>query len=608
MRRASLRHLVLVIALLAAAASLSRAAETPGGDAMLRSLDPPVLLPDGTEFKTWEAPCAFTRTYWVDQANPKADDGNPGTQGKPFRTIGRAAAVLEAGERVVVTAGVYRERVTPARGGTGPTKMISYEAAPGVQVVIKGSRLFTEKWTPSKPDGQAASDTVWSAPLAPKYFDGYNPFDTDNVTAEQFDYMEWAHPLRGKLPYTLPRGMIFQEGRMLEQAARHDALPGRAGTFWVDRKAQVIHIHPFDGGDPNGRPFEITTQRIAFGPAEPGLGYIRVKGFTVEQVGNAFPMQQEGAISTWRGHHWIIEGNTVRWVNGVGIDVGIQFSPWPRPKVVGHHIVRGNTVTDVGICGIAGIGTHDDFHLLIERNVIRRAAYHDVERLYETAGIKTHLNTNCLIRANLVADTLHGPGIWMDYTNANSRCSRNVVVGTRTKWHGGIFIEASLRPNLIDHNIIWDTTGNGIYEHDSAGQTFVHNFIGRSSGAAILLRGKVTDRRPYGQPIVDGNHRAAGNVFFANGRNQVVDEGKSRKSIVAGNLAENVTASFDPAAGRLTWSVAGEVPRGEAVAGMTHDFADAARPPGPVCPGPFAAVPSEATRVTVWPVPFSLTH
>jgi len=41
---------------------------------------------------------------------------------------------------------------------------------------------------------------------------------------------------------------------------------------------------------------------------------------------------------------------------------------------------------------------------------------------------------------------------------------------------------------------------------------------------------------------------------------------------------------------------------------MTHDFADAARPPGPAWPGPFAAVPSEATQVTVWPVPFVLTR
>jgi len=40
---------------------------------------------------------------------------------------------------VLVHEGVYRERVKPARGGTGPDAMICYEAAPGERVVIKGS-------------------------------------------------------------------------------------------------------------------------------------------------------------------------------------------------------------------------------------------------------------------------------------------------------------------------------------------------------------------------------------------------------------------------------------------------------------------------------------
>jgi hypothetical protein len=40
--------------------------------------------------------------------------------------------VLQPGERVVVAAGVYRERIKPARGGSGPAALISYEAAPAV--------------------------------------------------------------------------------------------------------------------------------------------------------------------------------------------------------------------------------------------------------------------------------------------------------------------------------------------------------------------------------------------------------------------------------------------------------------------------------------------
>jgi len=77
----------------------------------LKSLDPPVFFPDGTEFMTWEAPLRFTRTYYVDGSDPKASDANPGTKERPFATINQAARVLGPGERVIVGAGVYRERI-----------------------------------------------------------------------------------------------------------------------------------------------------------------------------------------------------------------------------------------------------------------------------------------------------------------------------------------------------------------------------------------------------------------------------------------------------------------------------------------------------------------
>src|SRR6185503_21126589 len=88
-------------------------------------------LPDGTEFVSWEQPLTFSKTYYVDNTTPNADDNGPGDKARPFRTIGKAAQLLQPGERVVIAAGIYRECVRPARGGTGSGQMISYEAAPG---------------------------------------------------------------------------------------------------------------------------------------------------------------------------------------------------------------------------------------------------------------------------------------------------------------------------------------------------------------------------------------------------------------------------------------------------------------------------------------------
>ena len=103
-----------------------------------------VLLPDGREFVSWEHPLQFSKTYTVDNRNPRAADSNPGTKELPFSTINKAAQVLQPGERVVIMTGVYRECVVPERGGTGPDKMISYEAAPGANVVVKGSRVVND--------------------------------------------------------------------------------------------------------------------------------------------------------------------------------------------------------------------------------------------------------------------------------------------------------------------------------------------------------------------------------------------------------------------------------------------------------------------------------
>src|SRR5579862_3887014 len=106
-------------------------------------------LPDGTEFPMWEKPMHFSKTYYVDAQAKNADDNGPGTKDRPFKTINHAAQVLEPGERVVIAEGVYREFIQPARGGSGPDAMISYEAAPGAKVVVKGS-IVTTDWKPSE--------------------------------------------------------------------------------------------------------------------------------------------------------------------------------------------------------------------------------------------------------------------------------------------------------------------------------------------------------------------------------------------------------------------------------------------------------------------------
>ena len=587
---------VVGVQLLLAAWLVAPCTGLPGEPLPMHSLEPSVMLPDGTEFKTWEQPLRFDRTYYVDQAHPNASDANPGSSERPFATINRAAQILQPGERVVVASGIYREQVRPARGGTGPERMISYEVVPGSTVVVKGSRVFKPTWRQSR---AVTGGGIWEAALDPALFDGYNPFAIDNVTPAQFDIMDWATPLRGKVPYTLPRGLVFQDGKLLRQVATTTELVSGDGTYWVDRTNQILHLRPTGDTRPDQANLEITTQETVFAPAQHGLGYIRVKGLTIEHAGGPFPWEQVGALSTTRGHHWIIEDNIVRWANGVGMDLGVQNGRWPQPPMVGFHIVRRNEVTDCGICGICGLGPARgrDFGLLIEDNVLARNAFHDVERLYETAGIKTHNNIRCLIRRNLILDTFHGAGIWMDWNNQFSRCSQNVIVGTHTI-HGAIFVEASYQPNLVDQNILWNTDGHGIYEHDSFGQVFAHNLIGHSAKCGLHLHGKITDRRVDGRTMTYGQHTVRNNLLIDNAR---PDEFLGQLSDVVDNVASGATASLDLQRLAVTWNTPKNGRALKPVSGITHDLLGQPRAGHETCVGPFAVPQGSNVTLAFWP-------
>ncbi len=553
------------------------------------SLSPPVLLPDGTEFKTWECPPSFSRTLYVDQAHPRASDENPGTEEQPLRSINRAAQMAMPGGRVVVAAGVYRERVSPARGGTGPGRMISYEAAPGAEVILKGSRVLKAEWVAAEGPVNA-KPRLWTVRLPAELFDGYDPFAQLNLTDARIDEcMPWATSTKGKVPNTLRRGLVFQDGRRLVQVAARGDVAKEPGRYFVEADGLTLIVRPFDDANPPARQWEVTTQETIFAPEDFGLGYIRIKGFTVEHCANGFPRPQLGAISTMRGHHWIIEGNTVRQVNAIGIDIGDQFDTrGPDLAQGGQHVVRRNTITD---CGIGGLEGKQIAHTLIEENIIRRCGWHDIWRIYEVGGIKVHCTRSCLLRRNLVTDTVSAPGIWMDYANVNSRCTGNVVIGADCS-NGGIFMEASQEPNLVDTNIVWATRGNGIYQHDCDELTIAHNLVGRSTDAAVRMR-TCKERDVLGRLSTAKRNKIIGNIFVDNAKPPAISDpdntcdynvyaagdgsfdlakwqqahGWDRHSIVL-----PIKAELDPAKLTLQWTISGRLPTCPTIPPVTHDF------------------------------------
>ncbi len=490
-------------------------------------------LPDGTEFEFWEQPLRFTKTYHVDCDSPDCDDNGPGTIDRPFRTIGKAAEVLQPGERVVIASGIYRECVRPARGGADPNRMISYEAAPGAEVIVKGSEVLKDGWQRStgysmRRGGSSSPTDIWHHELTGAMFpDAYNPFGMVNAQGD-WSWLDTKAVDMG--PYFRRRGLVFVNGMPLEpveqfrelgstplqsatRSMSRSVLPVRIrpgpimqeiggapdARFWVEHQGNVIHIRvPAD--TPEKPLIEITAREQVFAPLQKGLGYIRIKGITFQHAGNAFAPPQRGLVSTNGGNHWIIEGNTIEWANSVGLDIGNgNWNTGTAPQSGTAHIIRGNTIRYCGIEGIGGMGTRDT---LIEDNLIEWIGWQGAERAWESAGAKFHNARNLLFRRNVVRHIRHANAVWLDVGNTNCRITANVLADVLTV-SAAIHIEMSRNQNQIDNNVIWDVrnaepgtpgqrgaAGSGIFIHASDRLIIAQNLIGRcdNDGVYPVLR------------------------------------------------------------------------------------------------------------------------
>ena len=122
--------------------------------------------------------CAWTTSAAEFHVAVTGNDTAQGTAQQPLRTIQRAADLANPGDTVTVHAGIYRERVDPPRGGESDAKRITYQAAPGERVEIRGSEVVTG-WSLVK-------DRVWKAVIPNAMFTGFNPF-ADEISGPWFN-------------------------------------------------------------------------------------------------------------------------------------------------------------------------------------------------------------------------------------------------------------------------------------------------------------------------------------------------------------------------------------------------------------------------------------
>lgn len=610
--------------------------------ATLTSLTPPVLLPDGSTFSTWEQPCNYERTFHVAANMPGASDSNDGSLEKPWKTIQRAAEKLKPGECVLVHAGTYRETIVPTCGGTGPSKMIGYFAAADAEVIVSGAEIYQGPWEASAnwkmPKGTTLpeSATIYQVRLPKEWFIGYLPFGMVNMPQHHLD-LGWGRgfPEEPRMKLLLKRGLVFQDGRRLLQVLTFGELRHSPGSYWCEANGLTVHIRPFSESEPAKSQWEFSVREQAFAPHGNDVSFLHLRGISFQYCADGFTWPQHAAVSAGGGTHWLIERCTVRQVNANGVDLGSHHPMRHDHGGHGHHIVRGSSFHDCGICGICATAAPLS-NMLVEDNHITGAGWHGIERLWESAGIKQHLSKNCLYRRNVIEGCLDATGIWLDNGITNTRVTQNLITNTISGF-GAIFIEISkVGRVLVDHNVILGskmvpplgagigdesiTGGHGIYQHDCDRLLVAHNLIVGCEGSAVMLRlGRVERFSGGGRGGVCRGHevlnnlvidckrcvefgrpenRAEGNLYANPGR-----EGPFRIHDPIENMdfegwqeflhqdrqgcLSEAKASYNAETRVLRLDFAGGLPTVESFAWATHDFFAQERALASAAPGPF---------------------
>jgi len=431
-------------------------------------MDKTALLPNGQMFEFWEKEQVYEKEIHVNKNHPTADDSNAGSMDAPFKTIQAAAQLATPGTRVLIHGGEYREWVHPLYGGTDAEHMVCYEAYGDGEVIIKASEVvtdFKESFGWNKYDVEfdvlngeeldVDSIKIWEHKLDPDMFRGYNPFCAVNIIHDRF-YIEFDKT--DMTTYLNRRGMVFCDGKPLQQVPMFDHISFTEDSYWVEANGQKIHFRLANDDDPANHLIEISCREQCFAPDIPFLSYIKVKGLTCAHASMGAPIPQRGAISCYRGHHWIIEDCKVDWSNALGIDVGDEC--WhheiDKERMTGYSVIRRCTILDAGVCGIAGLFARN---MLVEDNYIEGTGWQKMELSWEAGGIKVHNSVDSLFRRNILKNTFRADHLWMDCGNENNRITGNLFLDG-IEQREAIFMECTKDGiNLIDNNIIWNVEG-----------------------------------------------------------------------------------------------------------------------------------------------------
>jgi hypothetical protein len=468
-----------------------------------------------------------------------------GTKAHPFRTISKAAKVAETGDKVIVHEGEYREWVKPEHSGYSAISRITYEAAEGEKVIIKGSERI-QGWEP-------VEGSMWKVTLPNTFFGEYNPYQellSGDWLVSKPDISR--HPGEVYL-----NGVSFYEADSLDQVKNPVMREAAHNLPWF--KTDELILHPeltvyqwfcetddenttiyanFQGANPNEELVEINVRKCCFYPEKSGLNYITVRGFEMAQAACPWTpptADQPGLLGVNWSKGWIIENNVIHDAKCSAISIGKEASTghnlcsrrhqkpgyqyqmeavfralqigWSKEKI-GSHVIRNNVIYDCGQNGIVG-HMGGVFSEIYNNHIYNIAVKHEFFG-YEIAGIKLHAAIDVKIHHNRIHNcTL---GTWLDWQAQGVRVTNNLYYNNDCD----LMVEVSHGPYLVDNNIF---ASDFSFENAAQGGAYVNNLC---CGKMNLL--KVLDRStPYHFPhttevagtavVYGGDDRFYNNLF-----------------------------------------------------------------------------------------------
>lgn len=464
---------------------------------------------------------AFAQSYSATKeyhVSVNGNDANDGSVSKPFKTITTAANVAMPGDVITVHAGVYREQITPPRGGNSDQERIVYQAAPGEKVEIKGSEIITG-W-------KKLNNDTWEVKIPNTFFGKFNPY-SDLIRGDWF----WPTPKDRKYH----TGAVYLNGDWLMEAAKPEDVMNPAdekNPLWatqVDSTTTTIWAQ-FKNVDPNKETVEINARQTIFYPDKPFINYITLRGFIMQHAATNWApptAEQMGLVGTHWSKGWIIENNTIQYSKCVGIALGKYGDKWDNKDTesaegyvgtinralafgwnkgtIGGHMVRNNTIAFCEQTGI--VGSMGCAFSIVEGNTI-----HDIHirRLFtgaEMAGIKFHGAVDVQITNNHIYRT--NMGVWLDWMAQGAQVKNNLMHDNSLD----IFLEVDHGPMLVSNNILLSKTSLLM---NSSGAAFVHNIFGGKMDVIAYDARLTPFHKPHSTYVAALHDNPGGDIQFVN--------------------------------------------------------------------------------------------